>query len=113
MDVRSLAEWRMEKFRLLQKSIEERGEYRSGSDANTSAHQSLKNLELSDLIEENKCLWEKVEAQQVELKHLKSFDWGRERSAQGKDHLIEVLKAQKVVLEQKIKRLNARKGFRF
>jgi len=106
MNIRSLVEWRMEKIRLLKERVQQGGI----NHTLLSTQQNLNNLELEDLKAENKHLWEKIEAQQIELKHLKTYDWGKDRTIEQMAYQIKVLQAQKRVFEQKIHRMSQRTG---
>jgi len=105
-NIRSLVEWRMEKIRVLTECAEQGGILQNP----VSTQQNLNNLELQDLKSENTHLWEKIDAQQIELKHLKTCDGVKDRAMEQMSYQIKVLQAQKRVYELKIRRLNQRTG---
>jgi len=107
IDIRSVMELRMEKFRLLQERLQYRYERTDNNDA-MSAQQNLNNLELQDLKAENGYLWQKVEILENELKHIKTRSGRKDRIIDELVYKVKVGDVQKFVNHKKIQRLTKR-----
>jgi len=107
IDIRSVMELRMEKFRLLQERLKYRYERTDSNDA-ISAQQNLNNLELQDLKAENGYLWEKVGILENELKHVKTRSGRKDRIIDELMYKVKVGDVQKFVNHKKIQRLTKR-----
>lgn len=107
IDIRSVMELRMEKFRLLQERLKYRYERTDSNDA-ISAQQNLNNLELQDLKAENGYLWEKVEILENELKHIKTYSGRKDRMIDELVYKVKIGDVQNYVKNKKIQRLTKR-----